>query len=91
MSIETILKIESEGLSNTIKDYTSENYILSYTKKLQESNYPEDKEVICILVNKLINWYEQNYKNILDSKYLSNKAEHTKSYELLKELKELLK
>ncbi len=90
MSIETILALEAEGLSTTISDYTRDNYILSYTRKLIEYEYPKDKEVLLLIIEKLVSWYADNYENILESRYITNKSAHTKSYELLKELRVLI-
>ena len=90
MSIETILALEAEGLSTTISDYTRDSYILSYTRKLTEYDYPKDKDLLSLIIEKLISWYGENYNSILESKYISNKQAHTKSYELLRELKVLI-
>ena len=90
MSIETLLTLEVDGLCNTITDYTRDHYILNYTNLLRNSTYPQDKEILGLVINKLIDWYQEAYPVIQDSNYITNKKQHTKSYELLKELKTLL-
>lgn len=90
MNIETILRIELEGLCRTIRDYTSDNYIISYTNIMQNIEFPDEKETLSIIVDKLIDWYTENYSIILESKYINNKNEHSKSFELLKSMRILL-
>lgn len=83
MSVEDILSLELEGLSETIKEYCRENYILSYTKKIQTLSYPEDKDMILKLATRLFEWYNLNLDNINESKFITNKSEHEKSIQLL--------
>jgi hypothetical protein len=77
------MRLELEGLSETIKDYCRENYILSYTNKLQSLSFPEDKEYIKKLAERLLDWYDINYPRIEESKFVSNKEEHKKSISIL--------
>ena len=88
MSIEEIMSLELEGLSATINDYCRENYILSYTRKLQTLSYPEDYVYINKLAKRLLDWYEHNIQQINESKFITNKAEHIKSISLLETIVE---
>lgn len=90
MSIETLLTLEVDGLCNTISDYTRDHYILHYTNLLKKCTYPKDKELISLVIDKLIVWYQETYKSIQENNYITNKKQHTKSYELLKEMKALI-
>ncbi len=90
MNIEEIIQLELDGITKTICDYTSENFILSYTEKIIKMDYPKDKKNIGLLVSKLIEWYSTNILDIQNNNYIVNKNEHEKSYKLLKDLQELL-
>lgn len=90
MSIETLLTLEVDGLCNTISDYTRDHYILNYTNILRSSTYPKDKIILGLVIDKLLDWYKETYPAIQESNYITNKKQHTKSYELLKELKSLI-
>lgn len=43
MGVKEILYLELEGLTNTINDYTRDNFIISYSQKLSKLKFPEDK------------------------------------------------
>jgi hypothetical protein len=91
MSIEHIVKVEFPALSRTIRDYTTDYYISSYAEQICSVKYPSDEEILLILINKLISWYESEMKRIQEGEYIHSKESHKKSYELLLEVRELLK
>ena len=91
MEVKDLLCLEHEGLAETIFDYTTEKYIRSYVKKLGSLNYPKDRDLMIIVVNRLLEWYSTNLDEIKDSKYLVNKQDHEKSAHILEELSILLK
>lgn len=86
MSIEEMLYLELEGLTKTIKDYTRDNFIISYSSKLCELNFPEDKSKINLISGKLLDWYKDNIEDIKGNHYLSNVNAHIKSINILEEL-----
>ena len=90
MSVEELYSIEIEGVSNTIKSYTVESYIHSYSNQLTLYQLPSDYKKISIIVSRLLEWYEENIEQILSSKFVMNKEEHLKSKDVLNELKILL-
>ncbi|MBN2605273.1 MAG: hypothetical protein JXR62_05530 [Bacilli bacterium] len=85
--LKDIVLLELDGLSKTICEYTTDNYITSYAKQLSLIIYPKDKEKLIILVDKLFNWYAKEIKIIKKSEYIYNLEAHLKSYELLKTMK----
>ena len=90
MSIEEIFMIEIEGLSKTIRDYTTDNYIVSYAQKLEQLSYPEDRQRIILIINRLKEWYEEYLPEIRSNKYIHNLRSHEKSYEILSNLENQL-
>jgi len=90
MSVEEIVRFELKALSKTVKEYTTDNYIASYAEQLATINYPEEKDNLILLIDRLLEWYELEMKEIQKSDYVRSKESHKKSYKLLKELKDLL-
>lgn len=90
MSIEQVYTLEVEGISNTIHNYTVDNYIKSYSKQLKNLHLPEDHDLILTIVDRLLDWYDISFNNILKSKFVSNKQEHKKTKQLLTRLKQEL-
>jgi hypothetical protein len=91
MNIEEIIRIELEGISQTIIQYTNDNFIKSYAKQLLGVEFPKDKQLLEKLVNYLVDWYSNNIDVIVSSDYVVSKDAHFKSFEILKNLKEQLK
>lgn len=89
MKIEDILYLELEGLSKTIKEYTRDNYIISYSSKLCELHFPDDKSKINLISDKLLIWYKNNIDTIKTNQYLPNVDAHLKSIDILEELYKL--
>ncbi len=86
MKVEEILFIEKEGIINTINDYTREHFIRNYTSLLKTITYPQEKDKLIVIANRLISWYEENYEDIMRNEYINNKHEHNRSKHLLEEL-----
>jgi hypothetical protein len=85
MDVSMIFDIEKEGLATTIKQYTNDNFIMSYCEKLQKLSYPEDEVLIKMLLPKLLSWYDEGHiDNILVSEYVICKEAHIKTYRVLK-------
>ena len=87
MSINDKFKLEKEGITATVDDYTTEKYIASYSKQLRDLSLPEDFDLIKEIVTRLVDWYETNINDIRNSRFIENKEEHTKSMSLLQEFK----
>ena len=67
MSTEQMIRIEMEGLCETIIQYSNDNYIISYAKQLRNTSYQEDKEIFLILIERLYQWYEREIERIKES------------------------
>lgn len=90
MTIEEIIAIEFEGLSQTIIQYSNDNYIKSYAKKLLSVEFPKDKDLLAKLVDYLVTWYTSKIEEIKSSDYVVSKETHLKSYEILVNLEKKL-
>lgn len=71
-------------------EYTTDNFISSYAEQISLINYPADKDLLKKLIDRLLNWYEGEMNEIQQSDYIRSKNSHKKSYELLKELRQLV-
>lgn len=91
MTIEEIIAIEFEGLSQTIIQYSNDNFIRSYAKKLLSIEFPKDKNLLMKLVNNLIVWYKGQIEDIKLSDFVISKDSHIKSYNILLNMEFLLK
>ena len=90
MSIENIVQVEFPALSKTIRDYTTDYFISSYAEQIALIQYPNEKDKLIILIDKLLEWYSNEIKVIQKGEYIHSKESHKKSYELLLEVKELI-
>ena len=89
MDIEDIMILEIEGITSTIKDYTRNNFVLSYARKLENLSYPDDKSLINKVTTKLLEWYKDEIKEIKANQFVGNIDEHYKSINILEELSRL--
>ena len=83
MELTELFLIEIEGITKTICDYTTDNFITSYANKLKTLNYPENKDQILLLTKRLKDWYDIYIKEITSNKYIHNLEAHQKSFELI--------
>ncbi len=86
MKIEELLYLELEGLTKTIREYTRDNFIISYSTKLCELSFPSDKTRINLISCKLLEWYKDNIDDIKSNQYLPNVDAHMKSISILEDL-----
>lgn len=90
VELQNLFSLEVEGISKTVNDYAVENFIRSYSKQLQTLELPKDEKRIAILVERLLEWYENNIDKIDSSRFVMNKEEHHKSMHLLGEIQRML-
>lgn len=83
MSVEELYTIEIEGVRNTINSYAIDSFTKTYTNQLSKLTLPKDRQLIYLLTQKLLEWYNENYEKIMASNFVMNKADHTKAKELL--------
>lgn len=86
MELRELFLIEIDGITKTIKDYTTDNFVISYADKLQQLNYPKDNEQIGLICTRLKDWYDKNYKEITTNQFIHNLEAHMKSYDLIKQI-----
>ena len=91
IGIEEIVQFELKALSKTICEYSTDNYISSYAEQIAGISFPEDRNKLVILIDKLLEWYVEEIKEIEKSEYVHSKESHIKSFKLLHKMKELLK
>ncbi len=76
-------EIEFEGIYSTIKNYTNDHYILGYINSLRTSLKEEDTSKTVLLLNRLIHWYNEIMTDLEEDKYVYNKEQHTKTFNIL--------
>lgn len=87
MELSDIFLIEIKGLTKTICNYTTDDYITSYAEQLLYLKYPEDLRQIKLIIERLDKWYQDNITLIRDNKYIHNLQAHEKSLEIIDALK----
>ncbi len=75
--------LEKDGLSETIIQYTNDNFIRSYANKMSLFQDTIDNEMFGLIVGKLLDWYKNELPKIEKNEYVVNKESHLKSYHLL--------
>ncbi len=82
MSIQQF-EIEVNGIIGTITNYTKNPYIVGYTNCLRKYVNENEKDMVLLIIKKLIVWYTMNIDSILSNEYIANKSEHISTKELL--------
>ncbi|HHU53641.1 MAG TPA: hypothetical protein GXZ43_06165 [Clostridiaceae bacterium] len=81
-----ILKIEFDGIRNTISHYTKDNLVLNYLEKMQIAIEENDFKKVLYFLDKLCVWYKENIDEIRNNRFVYNQEEHTKAKSILEEL-----
>ncbi len=76
-------EIEVNGIIGTITNYTKNPYIVGYTNCLRKYVNENEKDMVLLIIKKLIVWYTINIDSILSNEYIANKSEHISTKELL--------
>ena len=90
MNVALNFSVEKHAMSRTIRDYTTDNFISSYAEQLNACNYPDDKTIILILMDKLHEWYESGIDRIKKGEYIHSKESHYRTFELIKYYQEVM-
>ncbi|MBU1020618.1 MAG: hypothetical protein KJ847_05335 [Firmicutes bacterium] len=88
--IEEIMQFEIKAVSKTILEYTTDNFVTSYAEQIVTLKYPDQKHDLVQLIDRLLEWYEVEMKEIQKSDYVRSKESHQKSYSLLLDMKRIL-
>ena len=75
--------LEIEGVIGTIMSFTKDPFIIGYTNGLRKAFQENDKELVLIVLKKLLHWYNINIEAIQNDRYVHNKDAHKKSLDIL--------
>ena len=76
--------IELEGVIGTIHTYTRNPFMMGYTKELKRAVKENDLDMIKLILDKVISWYNDELDKIQNDEYVFNKNMHEKAYDILK-------
>ncbi len=82
--------IELNGIIETIHTYTRNPFMVGYTKELRKSIRYNDIETLRIVLDKVIEWYQEEIDHIVHDEYVFNKTMHEKAFGILKEYRQAL-
>lgn len=91
MDILKRLKLEYEGIRNTIDNYSSNNSVTNHLKKLEIALNENDLVAIRYCIRELVEWYRNNIAEIYNNEYVSNPEEHEHNKKLIEEIESGLK
>ena len=80
--------VELNGIIETIHTYTRNPFMMGYTKELRKSIRQNDVEMLQIVLDKVINWYNEEIEAIKSDEYIFNKNMHEKAFDILKEYRQ---
>lgn len=75
------LRIEYDGIKDTIEEYTDDGNITNYLNKLGEAISSGDIAVIKYCLDGISNWYNKNILDIHSNQYVFNVGSHDENYE----------
>lgn len=78
------LKLEYEGIKNTIDDYTSDANITNYLTQLGDGIASGDIPKIKYCLDAILNWYQKNISKIHSNRYVFNGDSHDENFEKIK-------
>ncbi len=76
--------VELEGVIGTIHTYTRNPFMMGYTKELKRAVKENDLDMIKLILDKVISWYNDELDKIQNDEYVFNKNMHEKAYDILK-------
>jgi len=82
---KTEFRIEFEGISNTIKAYTNDHFIIGYLNGLENALKNNDDNIIFLTLSRIINWYDEVIDEIQKSEFVFNKDQHLYAKKLIQE------
>ena len=82
------LVLEVNGIRGIIEDYTSAAYTQNFLDQLEKGIAERDYSTIIYSLDKLIEWYSDNFNKIANNRYVFNFPEHQKNYDTLGEIRD---
>ncbi len=76
--------LELNGIIGTIHTYTRNPFMVGYTKELKRAVEGNDYEMMQIVLDKVIDWYNQEMDKIVTDDFVINKSYHEKAYGILR-------
>lgn len=80
------LKYEFSGIRAVIEEYTDSGFVGNFLSGLEQGINAGDKTKVKYFLQELLKWYEKNWANISNNKYVSNLDEHERNKQLIAEL-----
>ena len=78
------LRLEYEGIKNTIEEYTEDANIVNYLSQLGEAITSVDTASIKYCLRGVLEWYQNNISKIHENEYVYNHDSHDENIEKLK-------
>lgn len=85
------LRIEYDGIKDTIEEYTDDGNIINYLNKLGEAISSGDIAIIKYCLEGVCNWYNKNISDIHSNEYVYNDDSHDENYEKTKRFYKIFK
>jgi len=82
--------IELNGIIGTIHTYTRNPFMMGYTEELKKAFENNDLDSVKIVLDKVIDWYNDEIEKIKSDDYVINKGMHEKAYGILREYRQAL-
>lgn len=82
------LKLEFNGISDTIQHYTDDANIVNYLSILNQALSTNDIEAVLYCIDEICTWYDNNLYKIKNNTYVYNLDDHIKNKKILNEIRE---
>jgi len=82
------LRLEYEGIRNTIREYTSDGNIINYLNQLELAISSVDLDSIKYCLSGINEWYKRNISSIQSNQFCFNKDSHDENLKKIARLKE---
>ncbi len=70
-------------ISESVLEYATDNFTKNNAVKLIELNEDSNKNELLLVIKDLIKWYEKNIEAIKKDRFVLQKEDHIRSYNLL--------
>ena len=81
------LLLYKKPISDSVLEYATDNFTKNNAVKLIELSENQNKNELLIVIKELIEWYEVNLDAIKKDRFIAKKADHIRSFNLLKTIK----
>ena len=82
------LKYEFSGIRAVAEEYTDSGFVINFLNGLEQGISTNDKVMVKYYLKELLNWYENNWTDISNNRYVNNLDEHERNKQLIKEILE---